>query len=129
MAKVLDSSAVLAFIYDEPGGDKVRPYLPDGIISAVNAAEVLLVLVRKGALLEEAERTLERTQLKVLGFSLAGALKTAGFLSPQFRSRGLSLGDRACMATALMLQVPVVTAERSWAGLGVPGLQIELIRG
>jgi len=129
MAKVLDSSAVLAFLYDEPGGEKVRADLPERILSAVNAAEVLAVLVRKGAPLEEAELALKKTQVKVLDFSLAAAAKTAGLLSPQFRSRGLSPGDRACMATALLLEVPAVTAERNWAGLRVPGLQVELIRG
>ena len=50
-------------------------------------------------------------------------------MPPQFRSLSLSLGDRACMATALLMQLPVVTAEREWAGLKVPDLQIELIRG
>jgi PIN domain nuclease of toxin-antitoxin system len=129
MPKVFDSSAVLAFLYDEPGGDKVRPDLPDGIISAVNAAEVLAVLVRNGVPLEDASTALQKTRLKVQEFTLAGAAKTAALLTPQFRSLGLSLGDRACMATALLMQLPVVTAERNWAQLKVPDLQIELIRG
>jgi PIN domain nuclease of toxin-antitoxin system len=72
---------------------------------------------------------LRKTRLKVIEFSLAGALKTAEILSRQTRSHGLSLGDRACMATALLLQLPVVTAERNWVSLCVPDLQIELIRG
>jgi len=127
MSRVLDSSAVLAFLYDEPGGEKVRPYLPAGVISAVNAAEVLAVLVRKGAPPEDAELALQKTQVKVLDFSLAGAVKTAAILSTQMRDRGLSLGDRSCMATALLLGLPVVTAERNWSGLDVPGLQIEMI--
>jgi len=129
MPKVFDSSAVLAFLYDEPGGDKVRPDLPDGIISAVNAAEVLAVLVRNGVPLNDASLALQKTRLKIEAFSLAGAAKTAALLTPQVRSLGLSLGDRACMATALLMQLPVVTAERKWAGLKVPALQVELIRG
>lgn len=129
MSKVFDSSAVLAFLYDEPGAEKVRPDLPDGIISAVNATEVLAVLVRNGVPLADAHLALQKTRLKVLEFSLAGALKTASILSQQSRSRGLSLGDRACMATALLLQLPVVTAERNWVGLQVPELRIEFIRG
>jgi ribonuclease VapC len=129
MSKVFDSSAVLAFLYDEPGAAKVRPDLPEGIISAVNAAEVLAVLLRNGVPLEDAHTVLRKTRLKVLEFSLAGALKTAEILSGQARSHGLSLGDRACMATALLLQLPVVTAERNWVSLRVPDLQIELIRG
>jgi len=55
-------------------------------------------------------------------------VKTAEIMSSQMRDRGLSLGDRSCMATALLLGLPVVTAERNWIGLDVPGLQIEMIR-
>ena len=124
MAKVLDSSAVLAFLYDEPGAEKVRPDLPGGIISAVNAAEVLAVLVRKGAPLEEAVLALQKTRLQVQEFSAAVAVKTVDL---QFRSHSLSLGDRACMATGLLLQLSVVTAERNWVELDVSGLKIELI--
>jgi PIN domain nuclease of toxin-antitoxin system len=129
MAKVFDSSAVLAFLYDEPGADKVRVDLPDGVISAVNAAEVLAVLVRNGAPLEDASLALQKTRLKVQEFSLAGAAKTAALLSPQSRSLGLSPGDRACMATAILLKLPAVTAERIWTGIEVPDLRIECIRG
>jgi PIN domain nuclease of toxin-antitoxin system len=125
MAKVLDSSAVLAFLYDEPGAEKVRPdLLLGGIISAVNAAEVLAVLVRKGASLEEAVLALQKTRLQVQEFSAAIAVKTVGL---QFRGHRLSLGDRACMATGLLLQLSVVAAEHNWAELDVSGLKIELI--
>lgn len=67
---------------------------------------------------------LQKTRLQVREFSAAIAVKTVGL---QFRGHGLSLGDRACMATGLLLQLSVVTAERNWAGLDVPGLKIELI--
>lgn len=129
MAKVFDSSAVLAFLYDEPGSDKIRQDLPQGIISAVNAAEVLAVLVRNGVPTEDAVRALQKTRLQVQEFSLASAAKTAALLTPQARKLGLSLGDRACMATAILLQLPAVTAERVWGRLQVPDLRIEYIRG
>ena len=128
MAKVFDSSAVLAVLYGEPGAEKVRSELSDGILSAVNAAEVITVLVRKGMPLKEAVTALHKTLLKMQEFSVDTAVKTASLWSPQVRSRGLSLGDRACLATGLLLQLPVVTAERNWAGLDVSGLKIELIR-
>jgi ribonuclease VapC len=129
MAKVFDASAVLAFLYAEPGAAQVRAELPRGMISAVNAAEVLAVLVRNGLPLQEAQTALEKTRLAVLDFSLAQAIKTAELLSPSFRRRRISLGDRACMATALLKGVPVVTADRTWVGLGVPDLRVELVRG
>ena len=128
MLRVFDSSAVLAFLYNESGADQVRPDLPDGVISAVNAAEVLAVLVRNSVPLADARWALQRTGVTILDFSWENAVKTAEVLSPQLRSRGISLGDRACMATALAMGAPAVTADRTWADLQVPGLQVDLIR-
>jgi len=123
MPKVFDSSAVLALLYEEPGWEKIVPDLRGGLISAVNAAEVLAVLVRNEMPAAEALLALRKTGLEVVDFSLNTAAKTAGLLH-----RGISLGDRACLATALLTQLPAVTADRNWAGLRVPDLRIEYIR-
>lgn len=40
---------------------------------------------------------------------------------------GLSLGDRACLALALQLQLPALTTDRAWANLNI-GVLIRLIR-
>ncbi len=128
MRKVFDSSAVLAFLLAEPGAERLRSEIPDGAISAVNAAEVLAVLARKGMPVADAHLALVKTGLTVVGFGMGEALKTAQMLTPAFREKGISLGDRACMALALVEGLPAVTAERCWAALGVPELDIELIR-
>ena len=57
---------------------------------------------------EEARLALRKTRLKIVDFSMDGAAKTAEFLA-----RGISLGDRACMTTALLTGLPAVTADRS----------------
>src|SRR5579862_912088 len=115
MAKILDASAILAFLLNEPGADRVQPDLAEGILSAVNAAEVLTVLCRKGVPMEQAELALRKTRVEVRDFSLKEAVKTAELMIPQTRPRGLSLGDRSCMATAILLELPVVTTDRAWA--------------
>ena len=43
------------------------------------------------------------------------------------RAQGLSLGDRACLATGLRLGRPVITADRGWVAIDV-GVTVHLIR-
>lgn len=43
------------------------------------------------------------------------------------RALGLSLGDRCCLALAMVYDLPVLTADRAWAQLRL-GLKIELLR-
>ena len=50
-------------------------------------------------------------------------------LDVQTTAQSLPLGDRACMATALLMGLTAVTADRNWAGLHVSNLRIEYIRG
>jgi PIN domain nuclease of toxin-antitoxin system len=47
---------------------------------------------------------------------------------PEWRARGLSLGDQACLATALEAGLPAVTADRNWSGLENGHPEIQLIR-
>ena len=51
----------------------------------------------------------------------------AGQLRAATQEKGLSLGDRACVALAMREQAGIVTADRAWAGLD-PGVEVELIR-
>lgn len=41
---------------------------------------------------------------------------------------GLSLGDRACIALAQHMELPVYTADRIWTKLNIKDLQVNLIR-
>jgi ribonuclease VapC len=45
----------------------------------------------------------------------------------RIRHYGLSLGDRACLALAMELKLPVVTADRAWIDLDL-GIDICVIR-
>jgi len=119
MQKVIDASAVLAFLYNERGADQVRPHLPKGKISAVNAAEVLTVLIRNGVPPLSAAQAVQKTGLDVVDFSWDAAWQTTCLLTPEARDRGISLGDRACLALAISEKLPLITADRNWAGLEV----------
>lgn len=123
---VLDASALLAFLRKEPGADKVRPVLPSAAISAVNLAETYGKLVEYGKRLDDAASQIRRLQLRVVPFD-ADQAQVVASLWKQTRSAGLSLGDRACLALALTLGVPAVTAEREWKRCDV-GVRLILIR-
>lgn len=126
---VLDASAVIAFLRDEPGADVVRLALDaQPLISAVNLAEVLSKLVDKGAsqvLAQQAVATLNLT-IKELD---ADAAHQVAWLRGASRRLGLSLGDRACLALAASARATVLTADRPWLALAdVLGLDIRSIR-
>lgn len=125
---VLDSSAVLAVLNGEPGEDVVRRWLagPVAVLCSVNLAEVVTKLVEQGAAETTIQRALATVQLEVADFD-AELAYAAGLLRAATRQAGLSLGDRACLALGIRLKLPVVTADRSWAGLGLP-VEVVVVR-
>ena len=123
---VLDSSALLAFIHAEPGGDIVAAFVGGAVISSVNHAEVVTKLVERTGSLEAARAALGMASVDVIDFDTAQA-EQAGALVTRTRSRGLSLGDRACLTLAAREAAPVLTADRIWATLKLD-VEVRLIR-
>lgn len=129
---VLDASAVLAYLQGEPGSQMVQTALAVGaVINVVNYAEVLSRLDDAGEESATANRRLREQGLiggllEVVPLSEDDAV-TIARLRAATRAQGLSLGDRACLATGLRLGRPVLTADRSWAALDV-GAIVRLIR-
>ena len=113
-ACVLDTSAIIAYLNAEPGHDAVGERLDRGaIVSAFNAQETVSKLVQSGVTVEDARRIFMGLQVEVrdVDFELAFA---AGAMFPLTRSKGLSHGDRACLALAKALSLPAVTGDRAW---------------
>ena len=123
---VLDASAILALLHDEPGAAEVERWIADGVVSAVNLAEVVGKLLEAGMPEEPTLTAIEGLALDVIAFDAAMAVR-AGALRPLTRSLGLSLGDRACLATAQQLKLPVITADRTWRKLDV-GAKVHIVR-
>ena len=126
MTIVLDASALLAVLLGEPGQGRVIDALPDSVISAVTWAEVVARLVERQATEAQIAGALPLVGKGLVAFDAAQG-ETSGRLRKVTRSFGLSLGDRCCLALAISLSAPVLTADRAWAGLDV-GVRIELIR-
>lgn len=126
MTIVLDASALLAFLLDEPGQDQIDPVLSESVISGVNWSEVLQQLIKRGAEVAGCRTDLEALGLSIVAFD-AEAAERAAHLWPECHPYGLSLGDRACLALGMALNVPILTADRVWAK-AYPKLPIQVIR-
>lgn len=123
---VLDSSAILAVLLNEPGEDVVAGYKGDALVSSINLAEVAAKFADRGAIPAEWLYPFSLMRLEVVAFDEDQAL-ASGQLRQSTRRFGLSLGDRACLQLAAMRGVPAVTADRAWAGLDV-GVEVRVIR-
>ncbi len=128
---VLDASAILALLFDEPGAEAVSARHAEPLfMSAVNAAEVVSKLIDAGQEPREAIEVFRSIQdaadLAAIPFDTSQALDAAAIRAGT-RDHGLSLGDRACLALARSLKLPAMTADRTWKKLRL-GVEIRAIR-
>ncbi len=120
---VLDASALLALLLDEPGRADAEALMrrhPPPVISAVNLAEVIDKLVRgRGANAEQVNDAIDLLivgGLAVLPFWLPQA-RNAAALRGRFYDRASSRApaDCACLATALSEHAAVATTDPALA--------------
>lgn len=123
---VLDASALLAVLRNEPGKDVVAKRMEGAAVSSVNYSEVLKKSLERGGTLEETRALLYTLRLEIVPFDAALAESAAG-LWPATRELGLSLADRCCLALGLYLNRPVLTADRGWKRLKC-GIEVINIR-
>ena len=123
---VLDASALLALLNDEPGALMVQENLPDAVISAINLAEVVTRLNLIGMPEKEIHKALEILGLEVIPFDEDLAY-IAGLLATAAKPFVLSLGDRACLALAEKYGSSAFTADKAWQELSL-GIDIKIIR-
>jgi ribonuclease VapC len=124
---IADTSAVIAYLNFEPGADEVRKCLPRIRIAMVNVAEIVAVVSRHHVSRSWIEERIFRVFPEMLPFDpeqayLCGALETVT------RPKGLSLGDRACLAAGILHGWPVLTAESTWTEIDwkAPGYNVEI---
>jgi PIN domain nuclease of toxin-antitoxin system len=105
--KVLDAAALLVFLEDGPGADKVQEALEGGcVMSALGLSEVLARVkeqgVRPSKLLErlEEEGLLHQT-LEIVGFAFEDVVATAGL-------EGTALANAASLALSRRLGLKLV---------------------
>ena len=111
---VLDASALLALLAEEPGADEVEALLDGAAMSTVNLSEVLQKSEQHGIDTEGLEFDLEALGVEFHSFDLTQARATADVRARAPRA-GLSLGDGACLALAHSLGRAAVTTDRRWS--------------
>lgn len=130
-AYLLDASALLAWLHEEPGAGFVDAILEQSAISSVNLGEVLY----KTESSKQQAGDLLALGLQVIPFCTAHALELPALRATdrtrqqeararRVRVQTLSLADLCCLATGVVERRPVVTADTYWSELGVSGLSV-----
>jgi PIN domain nuclease of toxin-antitoxin system len=110
---LLDASAILALLQNESGSDIVAQNMFFSAVSSVNLAEVVSVLNKVGMPENEIHALFDELDLQILPYDKGLAIAT-GCIRRLTQKKGLSLGDRACLATAKHLNLIALTADRAW---------------
>jgi len=126
LSAVLDASALLAWMHDEDGAERVAAVLDGALVSAVNWSEVVQKLLQRGADTESLLEDITELGVLVEPFTALQADASAR-LWASTRNAGLSLGDRACLSLAAARALPALTADQAWAALALD-VQVDLIR-
>lgn len=109
---VLDSSALLAFLNNEPGADAVEEALENGaVVSAANWSEIAQKVRLKGDEWLVSSALLDSYDVEVVPVGRVDA--EAAALLWQHGS-GLSLADRLCIALGTRLGLPILTSDTAW---------------
>lgn len=119
---VLDASALLAFLKNEPGATTVQETLEEGACcSAVNWSETAQKIRTAGG-----SWTLAAAGLEAFGLRIEAATREDAELAAAYWQAvsNLSLGDRFCHALAERLGATAWTADRAWLNLD----RVRLIR-
>ena len=122
---VLDSSALIALIKKEKGAEIVEANIKGAVMSAVNYAEVVSVMVRTLPI-EIVSQSLSKLIAEIEPFDKDMAVQS-GMLAQQTQKYGLYLGDRACIALALEKGMCILTADKIWGKLDL-NIEIKHIR-
>ena len=126
-AVVFDTSAVIALLRNEKGADFVARYVGQAAMSAVNLQELVKAFILRGLTIEAIEEIVAELRLDIRDHDRDAAFTAARLVEPT-REHGSGLGDRSCMALAIALDVPALTADQAWMKIKAAGLKVQLIR-
>ena len=123
---VFDASALLTLLNGEKGCEIILDYISNAVINTVNFSEAITKLSEFDIPENDIKLIFDLLNIRIIDFNQELAYKT-GLLRNLTRKKGLSLGDRACIATGIINHLPVITADNSWKDLNL-NLNIIYIR-
>ena len=117
---VLDSSAVLAHLNNEPGATITeRALAGESVISAACWSEIKQKIEHRGFPWSQAVGALRAYNIHIEPVTALDADVAASLWRP---GGGLSLADRLCLALGQRLNAEILTADSAWAGM--PGVTV-----
>jgi PIN domain nuclease of toxin-antitoxin system len=126
MSCILDASAILALIFDEPGAEIVVPVARGSSLLSVNLSEVIQRVLAIDGNPDRAEDAVDRLEIEIVPFD-----RTLARLTAELRERtsfmGASFADRACLALGLQTGYPILSSDQDWRKLDI-GIDIRMIR-
>ncbi len=128
MTVVVDTSAVVALLYEETSEVDLRALVPGATMCNVNYSEVVDRLARDDNPADAIAATLNDLRLHLVSLSDTAAFE-AGVMRPVTDRLGLSLGDRICLAVAKELTATLLTADHDQAeAASNAGVEVQLVR-
>lgn len=124
---LLDTSAIIALLKKEPGYKVVENIIASSAMSAINLAELTIVLQRLEISEDEIKEITTDIVPQIIPFCLDLA-KRISILSKFTKGYGLSLGDKVCIVTGEYYNMNIYTADKIWSELKIPNVKIHLIR-
>lgn len=112
---LLDTSALIALLRDEPGADKVAEILDDCEIHAIHLAETARKLALQGVPVPDVKPLLDSLQLPVNEQFRATQAYSVAEWATLSKQHGLSFADCSRLAMGYSLKLTVVTADRKWS--------------
>lgn len=122
---VLDASALIALLWEEPGAEAVAPLLGRAVISTVNMSEVLQRYRAVGVNPDGKLEDIAALGIEIEPFDREHAEIAASLWKPT-RTAGLSLADRACIALASQTGLAAHTADSAWSRIDL-GIEVVVI--
>lgn len=124
---VLDASALMSLVNNEPGAASVQQHLDKACISSVNFTEVLSKMLEQGVPIADAERVLSNFNLEIIAFDETQISGTS-LLRLTTKQYGLSIADRVCLNLGKMLKLAIFTTDQAWEKINDPSMKIVLTR-